>query len=283
MATTSERTAELHALLTRSFEALVAELAQGRSERLERYLRFTARFYRYSPLNQALIFEQMPDATRVAGYRTWQKLGYQVAKGAKGIRILAPRPYTRLDAKTGEAKDAIFFASVAVFDASQLVPDPEHPVPTFFAPLADDQQALLQRLVATIKHDGISVSESVHTHGAEGYSANKRIVVKPGLDSRSKVLVLLHEWGHELLHWGDDREQFTKVVKECQAEATAFVVAAHLGLENPYSADYLTTWGTKPDVLRAQLEAVSRAATHMIERLHPAKEEPTEEPAEDAA
>jgi hypothetical protein len=78
MATTSDRTAELPALLTRSFEALVAELAEGRSERLERYLRFTARFYRYSPQNQALIFEQMPEATRVAGYRTWQKLGYQV-------------------------------------------------------------------------------------------------------------------------------------------------------------------------------------------------------------
>jgi hypothetical protein len=78
MATTSERTAEVQALLSRSFEALVAELAQGRSERLERYLRFTARFYRYSPQNQALIFEQMPDVTRVAGYRTWQKLGYQV-------------------------------------------------------------------------------------------------------------------------------------------------------------------------------------------------------------
>ena len=74
MASTTDRTAELQALLSHSFEALVAELAQGRSARLERYLRFTARFYRYSPQNQALIFEQMPDATRVAGYRTWQKL-----------------------------------------------------------------------------------------------------------------------------------------------------------------------------------------------------------------
>src|SRR5215469_1961392 len=215
MATTTDRTAELHALLTRSFEALVAELEQGCSERLERYLRFTARFYRYSPLNQALIFEQMPEATRVAGYRTWQKLGYQVAKGAKGVRILAPRPYIRLDARTGEDQSAIFFASVAVFDAFQLVPDPERPVPVFFEPLADDQQALYERLVAVVRNDGISVTESVHTEGAQGYSANKRIVLKPRLGSRSKVLVLLHEWGHELLHWGEDRAQFTKVVKEC--------------------------------------------------------------------
>lgn len=156
-------------------------------------------------------------------------------------------------------------------------------MPQFFEPLADDQQALLHRLVVAIEHDGISVTESVHTQGAEGYSANKRIVVKPGLDSRSNVLVLLHEWGHELLHWGEDREQFTKVVKECQAEATSFVVAQHLGLEAPYSADYLTTWGTTPDVLRAQLEAVSRAASHIIQALQPTRKEEGDPAAEEAA
>lgn len=225
----------------------------------------------------------MPEATRVAGYRTWQKLGYQVAKGAKGIRILAPRPYTRLDARTGEDQQAIFFASVAVFDASQLVPDPERPVPQFFEPLADDQQALYERLVAAVRRDGISVTESVHTEGAQGYSANKRIVLKPGLDSRSKILVLLHEYAHELLHWGTDREQFTKVVKECQAEAVAFVTAQALGITNPYSAEYLTTWGTTPDVLRAQLEAVSRAASHIIQALQPTGKEDEDPVAEEVA
>lgn len=77
----------------------------------------------------------------------------------------------------------------------------------------------------------------------------------------------LHEYAHELLHWGEDQAQFTKVVKECQAEATSFVVAQYLGLEAPYSAEYLTIWGTKPDVLRAQLEVVSRAASHIIQAL----------------
>ena len=57
------------------------------------------------------------------------------------------------------------------------------------------------------------------------------------------------------------------MVKECQAEATSFGVAQHLGLEAPYSAEYLTIWGTKPDVLRAQLEVVSRAASHIIQAL----------------
>ena len=32
----------------------------------------------------------MPTATKVAGYRTWQKLGRHVKKGEKGISIFAP-------------------------------------------------------------------------------------------------------------------------------------------------------------------------------------------------
>ena len=56
--------------------------------------------------------------------------------------------------------------------------------------------------------------------------------------------------------------------------------ASLLGLEAPYSADYLTTWGTTPDVLRAQLDAVSRAASHIIQALQPtgkADEDPAAE------
>ena len=33
---------------------------------------------------------QRPDASQVAGYRTWQSLGRQVRKGEQGIQILAP-------------------------------------------------------------------------------------------------------------------------------------------------------------------------------------------------
>ena len=86
-----------------------------------------------------------------------------------------------------------------------------------------------------------------------------------------------------LLHWGADRKQFTKVVKECQAEAVAFITAQALGINNPYSADYLTIWGTTPDVLRAQLDAVSRAASHIIQALQPTGKEDEHPAAEEVA
>lgn len=36
---------------------------------------------------------------------TWQKMGYQVAKGEKGIRIFSPRPYNRVVDNTGFYRD----------------------------------------------------------------------------------------------------------------------------------------------------------------------------------
>ena len=62
-------------LIDESLEQLAGELAEGKSERLEQYLSFTARFHRYSVFNQLLIFMQRPEATRVAGELAWWKLG----------------------------------------------------------------------------------------------------------------------------------------------------------------------------------------------------------------
>jgi hypothetical protein len=56
-------------------------------------LQAPARFHMYSLNNVLLIQLQMPTATRVAGYRTWQALHRQVHKGETGIAILAPVTY----------------------------------------------------------------------------------------------------------------------------------------------------------------------------------------------
>src|SRR5918911_2859927 len=75
--------------LMQQLEAGVAAIQT--SEDFQRYLRTAARFHAYSPNNVVLILAQKPDATRVAGYKTWQSLGRQVKKGEKAISIFAPR------------------------------------------------------------------------------------------------------------------------------------------------------------------------------------------------
>jgi hypothetical protein len=49
-----------------------------------------AKFHTYSFGNIMLIARQKPEATNVAGVRTWNSLGRFVRRGEKGIFILAP-------------------------------------------------------------------------------------------------------------------------------------------------------------------------------------------------
>src|ERR687886_1169601 len=76
--------------LLQQFEAGVQAIQTGAD--FQRYLRTAAIFHAYSPNNVLLILSQRPDATRVAGYKTWQSLGRQVKQGERAIYIFAPRP-----------------------------------------------------------------------------------------------------------------------------------------------------------------------------------------------
>lgn len=52
-----------------------------------------SKFHNYSFNNTVLIAMQRPDATLIAGYRSWQKdFSRHVKMGERGIRILAPIP-----------------------------------------------------------------------------------------------------------------------------------------------------------------------------------------------
>src|SRR5690242_1719339 len=69
---------------------LVAALESGHSEVLTAYFSAMAKFHTYSFGNIMLIARQKPEATNVAGIRTWNSLGRFVKRGEKGIFILAP-------------------------------------------------------------------------------------------------------------------------------------------------------------------------------------------------
>lgn len=245
---------------------LLQEMQQGQSGRLAEYLAFSARFHRYSVHNQMLIFLQCPHATFVAGYRKWQEMGYQVAKGEKGIRILAPRPHRVIDEETQETREIVRFASVTVFDVSQLADVEDKPLPLFFTPLADDQQELSARLIRAMEEDNIQVAEAP-IGLTQGYSARGRVRVREGMDSTNKFLTLLHEYAHEILHWTAEGKGQESKVKECHAEAVSYVAAHYWGLRNPFSSDYLQHWGNTPKDLLAELDTVRRTATYIIERI----------------
>jgi hypothetical protein len=90
----------------------------------KQYLETMSKFWRCSYHNQLLITHQMPDASRVAGFRKWREMGRWVRKGCKAIKILAPRMKKVLehDPETGEfveKEEVVDFFPVSVFDVSQ--------------------------------------------------------------------------------------------------------------------------------------------------------------------
>ena len=78
-----------------AFNELVEAVEAGKSQKLVEYLKAMGRFHNYSLGNAILIGFQKPDATNIAGFRTWQKLGRHVKKGEHGIAIMAPIVWRR--------------------------------------------------------------------------------------------------------------------------------------------------------------------------------------------
>ena len=81
---------QIKEITERATEQLTAALNAGHSEALTGYLKAIGRFHRYSLHSVMLIASQKPNASYVAGFRTWNEFGRFVKKGEKGILILAP-------------------------------------------------------------------------------------------------------------------------------------------------------------------------------------------------
>ena len=97
---------QIKEITDRATEQLVAALNAGRSEALSDYLNAIGRFHRYGLRNVQLIASQKPNASHVAGFRTWNQLGRFVRKGEKGILILAPIVRRKPEPKNDAQEDS---------------------------------------------------------------------------------------------------------------------------------------------------------------------------------
>ena len=229
-------TSSLRKWTLQAVEELVARVEAGHSETLKNYLATMAKFYRYSLYNVLRIHQQFPQARHVAGYRTWQKLGRQVQRGQRSIRILVPVfKRTAREAKDdNEEKDSdekilTAFRTAGVFDVSQTE---GRPLPEF-SQVTGDPGEFLDRLKAFIAGQGIRLKYARTLGGAEGMSLKGGIVLRQGLGPAAEFSVLVHELCHEILHQEDNQDlPRSKTVWETEAEAVAFVVCQAIGQAN---------------------------------------------------
>jgi antirestriction protein ArdC len=232
------------------------------------YLRFVAAFRAYSMNNLLLIAAQCPHATRVAGYRKWQQLGRQVRKGEKAIKILgySTKKITKTDPVTGEESEdrLVRYPVLSVFDIAQTDGDPI-PSGSYRLPTGDGPEGALEQLTSWLQADGWTLREVALAGGCEGYTdhAKRVIATDTRLDPAARLVVLLHEAAHAVLH-GDlapGEYQAHRGVCETEAESTAYVLANLLGLDiDASSISYVVGWSkTDPAVLTAAAGNVLRA------------------------
>ena len=69
------------------FERLCEAMESGANDDVKAVLKTMSAFHDYSFANVCLILSQFPNATKVAGFRTWEKFDRHVMKGQHGIGI----------------------------------------------------------------------------------------------------------------------------------------------------------------------------------------------------
>lgn len=250
-----------------ALDALSAQLEQGQSKQLSDYLATMARFHQYSLNNIMLIATQKPGATRVAGYRAWLKLGRQVRHGEKGIRILAPM--IRHRQKEIENDESVFgFRTACVFDVNQTE---GKPLPEF-ATVNGNPGGFTDRLKKFIAAQGIALDYSDKLGTAQGISQGGRITLKTNLPPAEEFSVLVHELGHEMLHSNAQDRPASKIVRETEAEAIAFIVCHAVRLDaNSSSSDYIQLWQGNKDTLLASLERIRTTSSAIMAGIQPHK------------
>jgi antirestriction protein ArdC len=248
--------------------SLRAELAQPGQSMIP-LLTSMSRFPKYSLANQLLIFGQRPDATRVQGYRAWNKAGYQVRKGEHGIAIYAPMLFTtRRDADDTDridesASPRLGYRVAYVFDVAQVDAIAGTDAAAVAATPADTgADRHLETLKAFLVGHNVELEYKALARGLLGYTDGRRITCGTGQASHVEFATLAHETTHVLLHF--DRTAGTRpdlTTRETEAEAVTYLLCAQLGIAGTEaSVEYIQSYRGTPDTLDASLKQIRATA-----------------------
>jgi antirestriction protein ArdC len=243
------------------------------SETFAAWLRARATFHDYSFGNVCLIVSQRPDATQVAGYKAWQKLGRQVRRGERGIRILAPFRARTTDDAGDTAYRVVGFRCVSVFDVGQTDGEPL-PVLEYRTLAGDAPIDMVDLLAKVAANAGVRVEyRTPEIAGSHGYLRRSEllIVVDPEQAPAMQAKVLAHELGHYFDPWLIAHpDTYGRHRGDCEAvaESVAYVIAAHFGLDaGPAAVGYVASWTDgNGDRVRDLAERIDIAAAAILGR-----------------
>ena len=254
------------------------------SERYAEYLKLMGKFHSYSFNNTILIQMQMPNASYLAGYKTWETLERHVKKGERGIMILAPNQYKRMkevevfDPVTGkqkvdaggnpvtEQKEIAYatFRPIAIFDISQTE---GKPLPELAQELHGDIKNYGMILDAVKNTASVPIEFESWEGSKKGYYnfVEQRIGIKEGMSELQTVKTAIHELTHSVLHTDKDKLKDAATM-EVEAESVAFVVCLDT---SDYSFGYLAGWSSNRELpeLKSSLQTIQKTAHDLIDRM----------------
>jgi antirestriction protein ArdC len=301
--TTAARNADALAERQERVKALKEKLENGvkaifESEDYARYLEAMSKFHHYSFGNCLLIFFQCPEASAVAGYTTWKRLGRTVKKGEKGIQILAPCPFKAMieQNKLDDRGRIVFgpdgkpetestlvnltrFKIAYVFDVSQTE---GKELPSLGVDeLTGDVEGFDEIFSAVEAFSPVPIHFREPEDSKGCYNQLEQcIYVNKGMSQVQTMKTLIHETAHAKLHAlpvsagiivgtpVKDRR-----TREVEAESIAYVVCQHFGIDtSDYSFAYVTGWSKNKETpeLKSSLDCISKTAAEMIDAIEKA-------------
>ncbi|WP_135306031.1 zincin-like metallopeptidase domain-containing protein [Haloarcula amylovorans] len=265
------------------------------SEQFQQWLEVQSKFHDYSARNTLLIQLQCPNATKVAGYNTWQtEFDRHVQQGEDAIWIWAPiitnkcpecgnspSYHVNTECEYDEtepdewSRGLVGFRPTSVFDISQT--DGE-PLPDLETEAYGDADGLVENLLSATDAIGVDatiVAPDEWKHGsARGVcerrsptTTNPVVEVVDRENQADLASTLIHEFAHATMHF--EREPGEKKSRlEVEAEAVAYIVSRHFGLDPGNSAFYLAAWDEDaPATVRDRLDRISSTAADLIEAI----------------
>jgi hypothetical protein len=293
--TDEQRQARRDADRQRTREAVAALRA---SHGWQQWLSLRRHFRTYSLTNQLLIAAAMPEATRVAGFRAWLKLGYCVRRGESAvIRIWMPIPPSKKQLEAWRAggadpedKPRTRYKLGPVWDRCQVdpLPPPAEPVPLDppITPADGDSLAWAQpRLAALVAELGCFLAYEPHRAevGGSFSPVTRRISINQANAVNHQIRTLVHEIAHALIHLTDrEGSKLTYEQEELVVESIAVTVVGGLGVDTSgYSIPYLACWSEDDEALQiieTCAELIDRHAKRIEQALDQADEASATDP-----
>lgn len=223
--------------LLNDLEVSIKEFSENPDTMFKRWNMVRRNFYNYSLQNIMLANHQLlamekGEVEQLATYRKWKKLGRQVRKGEKALKIIAPILIS--NDVDGAEDELVGFRQVPVFDIKQTTGE------DYFYNDDDIKGESSISLDDAVEKSSLPVFIDLKTIIKKGETDYTKIRIAMDLTDEDKLCVLFHELAHNLLKHNE--REVGKSLKEMEAESVSYIVARHFGLDNESSVRYIHNW-----------------------------------------